>query len=284
MKSVAYHRPKTLAAAQALLGRIEGARCVAGGTDVIVRAKSGVDRPTALVSLRGLPDLARIEAGEGTRIGALATLEEIRTHAAVRERHPVLVAAVSSMASVQIRNAATLAGNLCNASPCADGAPPLLVLDARMNIVGTAGERQVPIRDFFLGPRDTCLAPGELVTAIEIPVSRPGARSVFYKKGRVRMDLALVNFAARLEMEGERCREIRLAAGAVAPIPLRLDAAEAVLRGARPTPELLEQAAQAAMEAVSPITDLRASAAYRRRLVGVFTRRSIRTLLGWSSA
>lgn len=280
MKEIAYHRPGTVAEARALMEEIPGARYVAGGTDVVVRAKSGVERPAALVSLRGLRELARIDVGEATRIGALATLEDIRRHPAVRERHPALAEALGAMGSAQIRNAATLAGNLCNASPCADGAPPLLVLDARLQIVGGAGARSVAARDFFRGPRQTCLAPGEVLTAIELGPPPPGARSVFFKKGRVRMDLAVVNYAALLVMDGEVCRDVRLCAGAVAPVPLRLDAAEGVLRGARLTPELVERAAEAAMEAVSPITDLRATADYRRRLVGVFTRRAVGALLG----
>ncbi len=279
MRDVAYHRPATLAEAQALLARIEGARYVAGGTDAIVRAKSGVERPRALVSLRGVAELGGIEVGEGLRIGATVTLEEIRRHPVVQARHPVLAAALGSMGSVQIRNTATLAGNLCNASPCADGAPPLLVSDARLAISGATGVREVCVGDFFRGPRASCLEPGDVLTGIEIPAPDAETRSIFYKKGRVRMDLALVNYAASVTMDGEICRELRLATGAVAPTPLRLEAAEAELRGQRPTPERIERAAQAAMEAVSPITDLRATAEYRRRLVGVFTRRALEALL-----
>ena len=284
MKQIAYHRPGTLAEARALLEEIPGARYVAGGTDVVVRAKSGVERPAALVSLRGVSELAGIEVGATIRIGALATLEEIGRHPAIRERHPVLQSALGSMGSIQIRNTATLAGNLCNASPCADGAPPLLVCEARLHIIGASGSREVAVRDFFLGPRQTCLAPGEVLASIELDPSPPGARCVFFKKGRVRMDLALVNFAGLLVLGGEVCREVRLVAGAVAPIPLRLDAAEAVLRGAVPTPELVERAAEAAAEEVSPITDLRATAGYRRQLVRVFARRALGSMLGWRSA
>jgi len=278
-----YYRPTSVDEALQLRGSTEGARFVAGGTDLMVGIKDGRERPAALISLSGVSELQgiRVEGGE-TTIGALATLTEISAHPTVRERYPILCEAIVTMASIQIRNVATLAGNLCHASPGADGAPPLMVLRARVRVTGGAGPREIPVGDLFTGPGQTCLEPGELLTAIVLdPVEQP-RRGTYLKQGRVQVDLAFASIAAqlRLSADGESCEDARFAAGAVAPTPLRLTGVEELLRGARITPELLDGAYETARDEVRPISDVRASADHRRHISGVLCRRAVERIVG----
>jgi carbon-monoxide dehydrogenase medium subunit len=279
---VEYHRPRTLDEAWELHQATPGACYVAGGTDVMVRIRQRSLRPTALVSLTSIAELRAIDAGERTRIGALSTVSEVIDHAAIQADYPVLCEAGRALGSVQIRNVATLGGNLCNASPCADTALPLLVLGARLSLWSPQGTREVSIGEFFVGPGQTCLQPGEILTAIVLDRPPAGVKACFLKKGRVRMDLSLASLAMLLQMDGASCRRARIAAGSVAPLPLRLHQAEAVLEGQTITPERIAEARAASEAAVSPITDVRTSADYRRLMVGVFVRRAAERLLGWS--
>ncbi len=280
MFHTAYHRPRTLDEARSLKAETPGACYVAGGTDLLVWMKSARERPGALISLRSVPELAGITTGGVTSIGALTTLTDVLGHATVRQRYPALVTAVRSMASVQIRNVATLGGNLCNASPAADSAVPLLVLEARARIQGNDGQREIPLEDLFLGPGRTCLGPGDILTAILLDPPPAGTHGAFLRKTRVHVDLALVSIAVVLEMDagGETCRRARVAVGAAAPTPLRLPEVEAVLTG-RISPEVLGRARELARDGISPISDVRASADYRRHLTGVLLRRAISSLL-----
>ena len=183
------------------------------------------------------------------------------------------------LGSVQIRNAATIGGNLANASPCADTAPPLIALGASARIAGRSGARACALEDFFKAPGESAAAPDELLTALALPPPRAGWRSRFLRQQRVYMDLAQASVAVAIELDGDACVDLRIVAGAVAPTPLRLRDAEAVLRGQRITPALLERARAVAAAEVRPISDVRASEAYRRHLVGVFVRRAVRDLV-----
>lgn len=287
LRRLPYHRPRSIAEALEVYGSTEGARFIAGGTDLLVRIKDGRERPSALVSLRGIEELRAITVDGGeTTIGAQATLTEIATHPAVRERYPVLCEAVSTIASVQIRNVATLGGNLCRASPCADGAPPLIVLGARVRVTGGAGSREIPVEELFTGPGQTRLEPGELLTSIVLaPVEQP-LRGAYLKQGRVRIDLAFASIAAQLRLgaDGETCEKARIAAGAVAPTPVRLSKVEELLVGERITPELLDRAYEIARDEVRPITDVRATADHRRHISGVLCRRAVERIVGWRAA
>jgi len=287
LRRLPYHRPRSVAEALEVHGSTEGARFIAGGTDLLVRMKDGRERPAALVSLRGIDELRAITVDGGeTTIGAHATLTAIATHPAVRERYPVLCEAISTMASVQIRNVATLGGNLCRASPCADGAPPLIVLGARVRLTGGAVPREIPVEDLFTGPGQTCLEPGELLTSIVVgPIEQP-QRGAYLKQGRVRVDLAFASIAAQLRLgaDGETCEEVRIVAGAVAPTPLRLSRVEGLLVGERVTSELLDRAYELARDDVRPITDVRATADHRRHISGVLCRRAVERIVGWRTA
>ncbi len=273
-----YHRPRTLDEAARLRERIDGALYIAGGTDVMVRIRNRAVRPTALISLRAVSELAGIEMGGETRIGAITLVADIAQHAGLRERYPVLCEAAQRLGSEQIRNAATIGGNLCNASPCADLAPALLVLDARAHIWGPTGMREVPIAEFFTGPGQTCMGVGELLRGVVLGAPTQGARTAFMKKGRVAMDLATASVAALLQMQGRTCRRARFAAGSVAPVPMRLGAVEALLEGAEVTSMLAVQARELAEQSVKPISDVRSSAQYRRTIVGVYVQRAIEGL------
>jgi len=273
-----YYRPSTLEEASRLRTSIEGSRFVAGATDVMVRIRSGAMKPSALISLRSIAGLAGIVEGESTVVGAATLVADIVSHPGLRERHPVLCEAAGRLGSEQIRNAATIGGNLCNASPCADTAPALLVLDARIRIWGPGGTREVTIEEFFVGPGQTCLGPGELLYSIVLPAPQPGTRASFQKKGRVAMDLATVSVAALMQMDGRTCRKARFAAGSVAPLPLRLHKAETLLEGAQITAALATEARVLAEQGVKPISDVRSNAQYRRHLVGVYVQRAIEAL------
>ncbi|MBW2454498.1 MAG: xanthine dehydrogenase family protein subunit M [Deltaproteobacteria bacterium] len=277
-----YLRPTSAAEALALKSGAEDARYLAGGTDLLVKVKDGLVRPSALISLRNIAELRAIqETATGLRIGALCPLSEVAAHRAVAEQLPLLPAAIARMASVQIRNSATLGGNLCNCSPCADTAPPLFVLEARAEILGAAGKREVAMADLMVGPGAVGLGADDLLTAIVVDRPPPGAQGIFLKKTRVSMDLALVNLAALLVLadDSETCTTVRLCAGSVGPTPLRLTKAEQALTGQRLTPELLAEARKLAAESVQPISDIRAGADYRRQITGVFVERALRTLL-----
>ena len=280
MMNFDYHRPQSAEEARRLKGSIDGARYVAGGTDLMVRLKSGAPEPPALISLRGIPDLAAVSLdGDTLSIGALVPLSDVLNHSVVASRYPVLVQAVNSMGSAQIRNAATLGGNLCNASPCADSAPALMVLGAEVGVLGASGTRDIALGEFFKGPGQTCLEADDIVLAVRIALPSPKGRGLFQKKVRVRMDLASVNVALWIERgEDGTCERVRVVAGAVAPVPLRLEGVEQLVESKQVTPELCEEAGRLAAESVKPITDIRGSESYRRHIVGVFVRRGLETL------
>lgn len=284
MSELEYHRPGSLDELWPLMERQPEARLVAGATDVMVRVASRVERPGAMISLRGIADLARLELGpDGARVGATVTIARLASDARLGASYPLLVQAARALGGPQIRSVATIGGNLCNASPCADTAPPLLALEARAALRGPAGQREVPLEQLFAGPGQTCLGAGEILEAVLLPPPLADARGQFLKKRRVRMDLALVSVAALLRMEGSTCRLARVAAGSVAPTPLRLGPVEAVLEGSQLTDAVLEQAATTAASCVDPIDDLRATEAYRRQLTGVFVKRAAAAALGGAS-
>jgi carbon-monoxide dehydrogenase medium subunit len=274
-------RPITVAeAAAALSGR--GAVALAGATDLIPSLREREVAPRLLVNLKGIPGLSGIERQRrGVRIGALTTVGELLRSEIVRDDLPVLAEVAQHFASVQIRNLATVGGNLCNAAPSADLALPLLVLEARLQIEGAGGSRRMGVAEFFLGVNKTALRRGEILTAIFVPGGRGRAGTAHAKLGvREAMDLAFVGVAAALELSSAgRCAVARIALGAVAPIPMRARRAEAVLTGATVSDELIAEAGAAAAAESRPISDLRASEEYRREMVAVLTRRVVREAL-----
>lgn len=284
MAGFEYHRPRTLQEAWQLKRSVAGARFVAGGTDLMVRIRNArrAERPPALISLRNIEELHGIETGSDgktTCIGALTPIADLLRSQLLRERYPALVQAAGLLGSPQIRNAATIGGNLCNASPCADTAPPLLVHEARVRLESATGPRELALEDLFVGPGETPLGPDEVLTRIVLDPPDPSARTLFLKKGRVRMDLAQASVAMLLVLASERCIKARIAAGSVAPTPVRLRPVEDLLEGSALSEALLDEAQQLAARSVAPISDLRSTEEYRRQIVGVYVKRAARLLM-----
>jgi CO/xanthine dehydrogenase FAD-binding subunit len=282
MRKFDYYQPKTVAEALRLMQEAEGMwKYVAGGTDLIVRMKQRLVHPLALVSLRGVASLnfVRSDLDGGITLGGMTLLRDIERNARVRETYPVLWQAVRVLANPQVRNVATIGGNVVNSAPSADCGPPLLVLGAIVVLEGPTGRREVPIDRFFTGPRTNCMGQAEILTEIRLPPPPVRSGMAFEKMGRVSQDIAVVNAAAHMETEGKVCRRCRLAVGAVAPIPLRLMEAERLMAGETITQGLLERVSKAVEAEVRPITDVRATEAYRRVISGVLVKRAVERAL-----
>jgi carbon-monoxide dehydrogenase medium subunit len=234
-------------------------------------------RPPAVVNLKRIPGLSAVEVTvDALRLGALTTLTALMEHPVVVGEYPVLPFAARYMGSPAIRHLATVGGNLCNASPAADLAPMLLVLDAEVDIVGPAGTRRLPLDRFFRAPGRTALGPGELLTRVEFP-RKHADWDVRYERLDVRraMDIAIVGVAVALRRDGPEVTEARLALGAVAPTPMRAAEAEEALVAGGLVPATIERVAELAMAAARPIADVRATAEYRREMVGALVRRAL---------
>jgi carbon-monoxide dehydrogenase medium subunit len=284
MRAFDYYEPKTIAEACAMLAEAgPGARPLAGGTDLLIQLEMGKFEANAVVYLGRVAELARIEddPAMGLRIGAAAPLRDIELHPAVRERYPALERGTAEIGSVQIRNLATLGGNVCNASPSADTSPALLAYDAAVEIAGGEGTRRLSIDEFWTGPGRTRLRAGEIVTAICLPPPPAGLRS-FYCKLAVRkaMDLAMVGVSITAVPRNGGLERVRIALGACAPICRRAGEAEALATGGDLRPDRIDAAAAAAVTATAPIDDHRASASYRREMVRVLTRRGLNQVMG----
>ncbi|MCH8200520.1 MAG: xanthine dehydrogenase family protein subunit M [Chloroflexi bacterium] len=280
MRTFEYKAPETIDEAVSLLKEAGGsARPLAGGTDLVVQMKERATRfpyPATIVSLDRVSELRGVDFSEadGLRIGAGATMTDVATHPAVRERYAALAEGAGVVGSLQTMNMATIGGNVCNAAPSADTAPPLLVYEAEAVIVGPNGRRTLPIAEFFRGPGETALASDELLAELRLPLPPSGTGAAFQRNTpRKQMDIAVVGVAVALTLSGDAIERARVALGAVAPTPLRATAAEAALQGQTANEETFAKAAEAAAQDSSPITDLRASAEYRRHLVKVMTAR-----------
>ena len=277
MKRFDYLAPHSLAEALAMLSDRPEAVPLAGGTDLLVRVKEGSRAIEALLSLKRLPELRQYAHNGALTIGSTVTVSTIAADPHVLQAYAALALGAGLIGSAQIRNVATLGGNLCNASPSADTAPPLLVLGAQAVIAGPRGERTIPLEEFFRGPGRTALQPGELLKAVTVPRLPPHSGSFYLRHTpRARMDLAVVGVAAAVTVTADGLIvSARLALGAVAPVPLRARQAEALLAGQILTDELCRDVGAAAAREAEPIDDQRAPADYRRHLVDVLTRRAL---------
>jgi xanthine dehydrogenase iron-sulfur cluster and FAD-binding subunit A len=276
MKRFDYYQPQTLKEAFSHMEKCEGrAKYIAGGTDILVKMKQRAIQPEALVSLRGISALSNISHNGGLSLGSMTPIRELEGDPVIVQEYPALAKAASLLANPQVRNVATVGGNLCNAAPSADCAPPLLVMQAILKLQGPGGEREVSIDKFFTGPGDNCMEPGEALTHIHIPKKANHTGMAFLKVGRVAQDIAVVNAAALLVVDKKRCVECRLAVGAVAPVPVRLRNVEKLIEGEEIGPELLDRVSQMVEQAVSPITDVRSTQEYRRIMSGVLIKRAI---------
>ncbi len=278
-----YIAPKTLDdALKALNTHKESSRLLAGGTDFIPQVKKReIKAPAYVIDLKGIEGLNKISYdAEGLHIGPLVTINSIAQSAKVRQHYPILVQTALNMASPQVRNRGTFAGNICSAVPSADSAPPLLALGASVKIGNTRTERIVPMENFFLGPRSTVLKPNEILLEITIPKPSTGSQGIYLKLSpRHSMDLAVVGVAAVGVCKNGICKDIKMALGAVAPTPMRALIAESVLQGKTITPGLINEVAKRAATECNPIDDHRASKEYRRDMVYVLTKRALNQIL-----
>jgi CO/xanthine dehydrogenase FAD-binding subunit len=275
-----YDRPKTLEGALAVLAR--GPRTVlAGGTD-LYPGTEGPELVGDVLDITGVPGLTGIAMdAEGLRIGACTSWAEVRD-AALAPACDGLRAAAAEVGGVQIQEAGTVGGNLCNASPAADGVPPLLALDAEVELAGRTGRRRLPLPAFLTGPRATARRPDEILTAVLVPAAALTGRSTFLKLGARRyLVISIAMVAVRLAVAEGRVAAAALAVGACGPVATRLPALEARLVGAPAGPGLAERIDAAALAAaLGPIDDVRASAAYRSEAAAELLRRGLRELLG----
>ena len=301
MKKFVYFKPKTLKEALTLFAKYgEKAKWIAGGTDVIVMIKQRTMAPDVLISLRGIPGLDQIRFNGSLSIGPMVTHRAIEKSEIIRKNFSALTDAADYLGSVQIRNVATIGGNVCTAAPSADTATPLLVLGTQVKIKNAKGEKTLPIEEFFRGPGETVLKPGELVQELLIPRLLPNTGSAYYKlQRRLALDLPILGVSVLLSLDKNRvtcsdmlctaspissilhkmeedeivCKEARIALGVAAPTPLRAVKAEALLRGKKLTDELLEEAAETAAQEAQPRDTIRGEAWYRRDMIKVLVKR-----------
>lgn len=277
---VDYFEPRSVVDATALAAQFGGtASFLAGGTDLVIQMRRGLRHPARLIDLQHIAGLDDIAIAPGQiRIGALTRHRSIERHPCFRTRLHALVESAEVIGGCQVRNVGTIGGNLCNASPAADLSPILLVLDAGVELAGAHGARTLGLADFLLGPGRTARAPDEMMTAIACAAPPPRSGTAYIKMGRRRaMEIAVVSVAALVTLAPDgRCQDARIAVGAAAPQALRMPAAEALLRGAELTDAALAEAGRLAAAACSPLSDVRASAEYRRHLVKVLVPRALR--------
>lgn len=257
-----------------------GAVILSGGTDLLVKMRAAHMTPETLLDISKLEELRGVRAtDDALKIGAATSEEDLLRSDVVADRLPLLRDVLRVLGSVQIRNRGTLGGNLANASPAADSAVPLLLYDAELELQSAGGVRRTPVESFFTGPGRTALEPGEFVRSVRVPLLGDGWSHFFHKVGKRRaLTIAIASVGALLRVQGERIIEARLAAGSVAPVPLRLRSAEGVLRDVPLDESSIARARQAACDAVRPISDVRATADYRRRVVGELVARALRSV------
>jgi carbon-monoxide dehydrogenase medium subunit len=274
-----YFRPSSLQKAVSLLAEHgPTARPLAGGTDLIVERNPKIEY---LVDITRLPLSYIKEEKDTIRMGALTTFRQIEASSTLKKKpYSVLVEAVQMAGHPAQRNMATVGGNICSAVPSAEMPPPLIALGTKVKIVGTEGERTLPLEEVFTGPKKTGLKSDELLTEFQVAKQPPKTAASFEKISRTHVDLALVNVATRVTLDAHmKCKDVRIVFGAVAPTPFRAKESEAFLIGKKLDEELIEQVCIAACEATRPISDIRASAEYRREMSKVLARRALRRCL-----
>jgi aerobic carbon-monoxide dehydrogenase medium subunit len=284
MNRFEYLEARTLPEAMAWLGQDEGTRIVAGATDFLVRWRQGLWKPRSVLNIKRIPglDSVRYSPETGLRLGTLVTIRTLELHSLIQEHYPALSQAATAFAGVQIRNLATVGGNICNASPAGDTLPALMAYGAECRLIGRDGERLVPLESFFLGPGRTILQRAELLVELQLPPQPFNTGALYIKhSARSAMDISAVGVASVVTLEGRNgvCREVRIALGAVAPTVVRAKSAEVILRGQRLDAALIQQAARAAMEDARPIDDLRGTARHRRAIVEALIGRTLRSAI-----
>jgi carbon-monoxide dehydrogenase medium subunit len=270
--------PRSLEEAWQLQASREDARFIAGGTALLILIKQGILVPPVLVNLKKVTDANEIsfDPATGLRIGALAPIFDVETNADVRAHYPVLADACHVVANIRIRNLATIGGNIAHADYQSDPPTVLIALGAKVELIGSEGKREVPLSEFLLGTYETALRPGELLSALTVPLCDPEFQANYTKfTTRSSEDRPCAGVAAMIRRENGVCREARLVIGAVSPAPVRVVKAEDLARGQKISPDLFRAMAEEAAKAVDPIDDLRGPADYKRHVVGVLARRAL---------
>ncbi len=270
MKRFDYLRPGNMEDAIAALQANDKPYLLAGGTDLLIGMKTKTVKPECLIDLKGIPGIDDIEYDNGFKIGALTTVRDIEVSPLIRQKIPVLSEAAGTLGSIQIRNRATIGGNLCHGSPAADMAAILLAMSCEVKIASDNGTKTMGLDSFFIGPNKTVLNRNEVLSQIIIPKEIEQFKGVYLKHGpRKAMDIGIVNIAILLDADAGSgfCNQIMIALGAVAPRPIRAKKAEALLNGNELNPAAIQKAAAAAANETNPLTDFRASAGYRKDLV-----------------
>ena len=257
-----------------------GGHFLAGGTDLVIAIKEKGLVPKYIVDLKRIPSLSGIreETDGSLTIGAMTTMRDVEISPVICRRYPFLAQSAAEVGSIQIRNRATVGGNMANATPSADVAPSLLVLGAKARINGTDGERLIDLEDFFRGPGQTVMRPEEILTEVLVPRSDERLVGQYIKfSPREMMDLAYVGVAVAFifNKAEKKCEGVRIALGAVSPTPMRARRAEAVLENQILTEETAEHAGQEASKECKPISDVRSSAEYRKEMVRAMTKRAL---------
>lgn len=277
-----YRTPDSLPGALEILDAEKDAcKVLAGGTDLILQMKQRLVLPSVVLDVKQVPELNRLEWNEkeGLCIGAAVPLSRLLALTGLPKAFHILFQACSLIGSTQIKNRGSIGGNICNAAPSADSAPALLCLDAEVRVASRKGERGIPLEEFFLGPGKTVLSEDELLVEIRIPTP-PASSAGYYLRHTTReeMDISVAGVAAFLTLSPRsgQVQAVRIALGAVAPTPTRAPGAEAFLEGRTITRAVIEQAAETAAGEAEPISDLRSSSAFRRELVKVLTRRTLK--------
>jgi CO/xanthine dehydrogenase FAD-binding subunit len=278
VRTFEYLKPTSIGDALSLLSQHgEKAKVIAGGTDLMIQWKKKLVSLDYLISLRNVAELSFIDTSAGLRIGSATTHRKLEISSEIQKEFPILHDAVSQLGSVQVRNSATIGGNLCNAAPSADTAPPMLVLEAEVKIASSDGSRSVPIEAFFKGPGRTVLQPNELVTEFVVAEPTRNAGMAYSKHTRrAAMDLPILGVAMLLSFEDDSriCSKARIGLGVAAPTPMRAKKAEAFLEGKIIDEATLAQAGDIASEEASPRTTIRGSEWYRREVIGVLVKRT----------
>ncbi|MGD8882220.1 MAG: xanthine dehydrogenase family protein subunit M [Desulfobacterales bacterium] len=282
MKRFDYIRPGTIDDAIAALKDKDNPYLLAGGTDLLIAMKTNTVKPKCIIDLKGISHIDTIEYDNGFNLGALTSIRDIEVSPLIRAKIPVLSQAASTLGSIQIRNRATIGGNLCHGSPAADMAAILLAMNCEVTIASDTGEKTIGLDQFFTGPNTTAVSKQEILSQIIIPEKMAQFKGVYLKHSpRKAMDIGIVNIAILLDadLNNGLCNQIMIALGAVAPTPIRAQKAEKLLNGKELKPDLIYKAAQAASNEAKPITDFRATAAYRKDLVKSLVAKGIQQIL-----
>ena len=270
-----YFEPKTVEETVSLLKRYgNNARLLAGGTDLINLQRKRVVNPKCIINIMKVSGLDYIRFENNMlSIGALATLRMVEFSSVIRQEFPVFFESVHQIGTVQVRNMGTVVGNICRASPAADTAPPLLMLESQVEITSAEGFRMVPLERFFQGPGETVLKPSEMVTQILIKKPPPFSGTAFLRLSRSAVDLAKVSVASLVTIDKGVWKKARIAIGGVAPTPIRARNVEIILEGKRIDKHTVNEACQAIV--VNPITDVRSTESYRREMAKILARNAI---------